>query len=516
MERTRRYPLAWLLIFGVVLALDWSTTTLSQTRPQAGISESSADVTQTLRQLPDGQRWIQHLNDDLLPFWTMKEALGDPEGNFPTYRCNDGSLYNPAKPCVELSDPDPMIKSIIHLDRDYVRMKARQVFAYGVAYHMTGEAKYLKIAREGYDFLRQKALRWDGSGSAGACSYFSGPQNDCKPERLERTSQDLAYAATGIAFYYYLTRDPLVLSELEALKEYIFRTYYDLARDSMAWVKQASRDNDNPDPGDNPDQIELVAQLDQVYAYMIWTAPTLPSRERILWKEDLRHLARIMVDQFYSPRTGLLWGSVTDVAHRKLGTDHMDFGHSVKAMWMIYEIGKLTGDVALEDFGRTHASKILELAYIPETGSWARRFNADGTVDQDKEWWILCELDEVAGTLALIDPAYAEYLLKTYAYWFSYMVDHKDHEIWHWVKADNRPNMRIPKQHSWKNGLHSFEHALVGYIICQQIHNKPVTLYFAFAKRPPQDEIQPYLFQGKVQSVESTSTGDKVVFTSVR
>jgi len=439
----------------------------------------------------------------------MKEALGSPIGNFPTYRCNDGTLFDPAKPCPELSDPDPTIKSIIKLDRDYVRMKARQVFVYGVAYHMTGEARYLSLARAGYDFLLQHAL--DKMGTAGAYSYFSGRDNVPGPGRLQRTSQDLAYAATGIGFYYYLTRDPSALRDLEALKEYIFRTYYDPARDLMGWVKQASPD------GDDPDQLELVAQLDQIYAYMIWVTPALPSKERARWKEDLRHLARMMVDQFYSPRNGLMWGSITDVAHHQLGTPHMDFGHSVKSMWMIYEIGHLTGDVALEDFGRTHASRILELAYIPETGSWARAFDAQGKIDQDKEWWILCELDEVTATLALSDPAYAEYLPKTYDYWFTYMVDHKNHEIWHWVNArDNRPNVRIPKQHSWKNGLHSFEHALVGYIICQQLHDKPVTLYFAFAKPPPQNEIQPYLYQGKIQSIQPTSAGYKVVFTSVR
>ena len=176
----------------------------------------------------------------------------------------------------------------------------------------------------------------------------------------------------------------------------------------MTWVKQPSPD------GDDPDQVELVAQLDQIYAYMIWVTPALPSQDRVSWKEDLRHLARIMVDQFYSPSTGLMWGSITDLAHRRLGTPHTDFGHSVKAMWMIYEIGKLTGDIALEDFGRTHAGRILELAYIPRTGSWGRGLNAEGKMDEDKEWWILCELDEVAGTLALADPAYAEYLPKTY------------------------------------------------------------------------------------------------------
>ena len=140
-----RKSLAIVFGLGVLLALHCSITTLAQKEPQAGTTQASVDITAILDSLPDGQRWIKHLNEDLLPFWTMKEALGSPIGNFPTYRCNDGSLYDPAKPCPELSDPDPNIKSIIKLDRDYVRMKARQVFAYGVAFHMTGEARYLSL-----------------------------------------------------------------------------------------------------------------------------------------------------------------------------------------------------------------------------------------------------------------------------------------------------------------------------------------------------------------------------------
>src|SRR3954468_20825648 len=62
---------------------------------QAMPAEPRVDVTELLKALPGGGRWMIHLNRDLLPFWTMPEALGNPVGNFPTYRCNDGSLFDP-------------------------------------------------------------------------------------------------------------------------------------------------------------------------------------------------------------------------------------------------------------------------------------------------------------------------------------------------------------------------------------------------------------------------------------
>ena len=43
------------------------------------------------------------------------------------------------------------------------------------------------------------------------------------------------------------------------------------------------------------------------------------------------------------------------------------------------------------------------------------------------------------------------------------------------------PSDMSPKQWEWKNAYHSFEHALVGYIVAQQLNDKPVTLYYAFS-----------------------------------
>ncbi len=111
-------------------------------------------------------------------------------------------------------------------------------------------------------------------------------------------------------------------------------------------------------------------------------------------------------------------------------------------------------------------------------------------------------MDQTAATFSLRDPSYAKYLPTTYAYWFKYMIDHEHGGTWHWVSAKNNlPDLSMPKQHSWKNAFHSFEHDLVGYITGQAIHNLPVTLYFAFEEIPENTQIRPYLFAAKVQSI---------------
>ena len=58
------------------------------------------------------------------------------------------------------------------------------------------------------------------------------------------------------------------------------------------------------------------------------------------------------------------------------------------------------------------------------------------------------------------------------------------------------PAGRGAKQHLWKNGYHSAEHALVSYLTAQELHGRPATLHFAFATTPPEAELRPYFFAG--------------------
>src|SRR5437867_966811 len=62
------------------------------------------EVTLRAADLPPAERWMQHLKEELLPFWDRAEALGTPVGNFPTYRCNDGSLPDRTNLCPELNN----------------------------------------------------------------------------------------------------------------------------------------------------------------------------------------------------------------------------------------------------------------------------------------------------------------------------------------------------------------------------------------------------------------------------
>ena len=178
-------------------------------------------------------------------------------------------------------------------------IKITQTFAYGVAYHLTGNVKFLEYAEAGANYLLQHAFDAQG----GAYTYRDVKTGAWGPARLERTSQDLAYALTGIGFLYYLTRKPKLADLLVQVNDYIFDTYYDPEAQLIRWVLQ-----DSPD-GDKTDQKEIVAQLDQIYGYMLLVGPILPEPHRKIWISRLKMLGRRLMQQFFAPSTDMFLGS---------------------------------------------------------------------------------------------------------------------------------------------------------------------------------------------------------------
>lgn len=468
--------------------------------PPLGVTTSERASRIGPDELPSIVRWREHLVSELLPYWMGPAAQGSPVGNFPTFRCNDGSGLRPDAPCPELSGHGWIVSE---LGRDYTRMKSRQAFVYGVAYHITGEEKYLLLAQAGVRWLRQHAYE-PATGSV--ISYWE----DGKPGPLigQRTTQDLAYAQLGLAFYYYLTREPEVLEDLVRVQRYIMERYWDpaLGGGQLRWVLE-----DGDAPGDSQRQ-ELVASLDQLNAYLLLVTPLLEDPALAAqWKRDTLTLAKLIKERYFAPELGMFWGTLHDQAQRRLGGRHTDFGHSIKAMWMLYLAGHTLGDEALVTFARPLVAPLLARAAQP-SGCWASGLRLDGSLDTGSQWWVFAELDQAAATLALREPveqgrapaAYARHLPASYQCWLTRFVDKTGGDTWPWIPASWTPEIYSrggpPKAFHWKSGYHAAEHALVAIITTAGLRGEPLPLYYAFAKTPAPDRIQPYYYRGTIRA----------------
>ncbi len=452
--------------------------------------------------VPPGARWLEHLNNDLLPFWTTDTALGTPVGAFPSIRCDDRSIYDPRKPCPEIGGDRPQLHA-----RHLVAL-SRQAYGYGVAFHLTGNPIYLAEMKAGIDFIRHNAM---DRANGGMATTQNLPTDTWGPAPELRTPQQLAYGLLGLSFYYYLTRDPDVLQDVLAVKNYIFEKY---AAPSGAIQWQPTTAN-----GTAREDKKLVAQLDQMNTYLVLLTPMLPEPIRSEWKESLVQLSKVMIEQFYSPADKLFFLSANQPTDRDLATTPTDFGHNAKALWMIRWAGLIAGHADVVAFSQDNAQALLTRAYLEDCGCWAEGVRPGGALDLDKSWWIYAELDQLAGTLALSDPKFAQYLPRAYDYWFTHFVDKEFGEVWNSVDGrTHAPVRQAPKQWEWKNAYHSFEHALIGYIVGQQLNDQPITLYYAFSSAEVARSALPYFYSGVIKSIEPVNQGQplqKVTFGNV-
>jgi mannose/cellobiose epimerase-like protein (N-acyl-D-glucosamine 2-epimerase family) len=440
--------------------------------------------------VPQGTRWLEHLNNDLLPFWNTETAFGKPLGAFPSIRCDDGTLYDERRPCPEIgANPPPNERYLVAL--------SRQAYGYGVAFHLTGQRIYLDAMKAGIGFIRQNAM---DRANGGMATIQNLSEDTWGPAPGFRTPQELAYGLLGMAFYYYLTRDPDVLRDVMMVKDYIFQKYT-LPGGALGWQLSPTAEVMREDK-------KLVAQLDQMNAYLVLLTPLLLEPAQSEWKVNLIQLSKVMINQFYSPSEKLFFRAANQPEDRVLATASTDFGHNAKALWMIRWTGLLTGHTELVEFAQDNAQALLARAYIADCGCWAGGVLAGGVKDLDKPWWIYAELDQLTGTLALNAPKFAQYLPRAYRYWFSHFVDTEFGEVW--TNVDGRthlPVRKMPKQWQWKNAYHSFEHALVGYIVAQALNDAPVTLYYAFPSDDMAKSAQPYYYSGNAIGMEVEAYG---------
>lgn len=434
-------------------------------------SPPAGEVPEALR----SATWIAHYEADLEPYWTSAAALGTPVGNYPTYRTMTG---------------EPAANT-----KRRPRMISRQIFAYVVGYLMTGEPTLLDHAQAGVTWLREHAI----DRTLGGCH----PELTADGAAIAgtRTAQDQAYCMLGLAAWYYLTRDPLAEADLLAGRDLLFDP-------DAFWDADAGRIRDALDQtmtsevdveGDGGS--ELVAQLDPINAFMLLVQPVLgdaADRERFL--ADLRALGQVILDDFR--QDGLIWGVSTKRGEYR--SKHADFGHAMKAVWMVLQIDKRLDDHPFHDDVAALADPLVTRAFDLDNGRWAKRPTSASAVEYGSDWWIYAEADQLTATLDLADGRHAARLAQTQAHWLTDYVDEVyPGEVIPGIKRDGSPVWSWPatdtaKCNEWKNGYHSTEHALVLSIVGAWREGEDVVLHFALPDEAADTlPVTPYVFQGR-------------------
>jgi mannose/cellobiose epimerase-like protein (N-acyl-D-glucosamine 2-epimerase family) len=429
---------------------------------------------------PNADLWLAHWQEDIRPYWDSADAMGEPPGNYPTFRDMSG-------------------KPTANRER-YARMISRQIYTYAIGFALSGDAALLQKARAGIDWLLAHA-KHPGLG------YF--PVLDEKGKPLpgnSKTAQDMAYCMLGFAAYHFVTGDESCEQEILEMRKLIM--------DGPFWDKSKGTVRDAMDEGLKAEVEfktagnDLVAVLDQINAYMLLFYNQTRSPEyRRIFLADLRGLADRLVAGFWEK--GIFWS--TELNRTDFRADHVDVGHTVKAYWMLYEIDSqwfaATGVHPYLAKLQPFLKPLLTSAYANGLGPWGKDFagSFDDVRADHPDWWMHCECDQFAARLSLADKSYVPLLSTTTAFWLnSGFIDRRRpargvHSGIRWDGSLHGDNEEWEsKAHFWKNGYHETEHALVLYLLSCQLQGRLALLYFAVpGKRSGVFQPQPYVFQGR-------------------
>ncbi len=213
-------------------------------------------------------RWLQHLNEDLIPFWTTADAIGDPVGMYPSMRCNDGTAFDAGSPCPEIASVNWMTP-----DQKYIIALSRQAYAYLVMFHMTGERKYLDLGKAGVDVILNDAR--DDLG--GTYEGYDVETEFWWHETGRFSIQKQSYALVAPAFYYYLTRDQAVFDEIEEIRQSVL-LHHRFDEDGLyGWARKGEV------AAEKTRRYAITAYLDQLNTFYTLLAPIAPKPLRQVW-----------------------------------------------------------------------------------------------------------------------------------------------------------------------------------------------------------------------------------------
>jgi mannose/cellobiose epimerase-like protein (N-acyl-D-glucosamine 2-epimerase family) len=445
-----------------------------------GTAAGPVDVPEVL----SGDRWLRHHREDLMPYWDMPEALGEPVGNFPSFRGRNGELL-PATG----NNPNRGLSTL-----------ARGVYGYSLAFMLTGEERYLTYARAGIDWIDAKAKDPVHGGYFGLLDASGQPVNPLANKEVF----DLASLGLAYGMYFNVTRDPAVEAELLAVRDLLFEKYYDpvgnRVMDALTYDLATE-----VDPGNNGGDITdlLVPGTALLLPYLELLSD--PGR-RTQFRDDLRRVTDILITRHKDSESATnpwwFWGRT--LRFGSFGANLTDFGHNIKSYEMIHNANQVFPDRPWTSLAADR-EVLMTRAWDSAASRWNERLRSllPGAVERDSAWWVHAEADQTLAALDLTNGFAHQTQLATSAQSFlDVFVDDESPARETFARISRvAADTDLRKSFFGKNMLHAHEHALIMYLHGRALEGRPARLYYAF----PEDQAlsavaKPYWFDAAGQT----------------
>jgi len=448
-----RRPLAWtgILAAAFIAAVAAGLSGVSQTAPSP-----AAPPAQARARLLAPEFWRVQALKDLIPFWA--EHAPDPEGG--GFFMNLSRDWRPLPPY----DQVPALVS-------------RHVFGFSAAYLLSGEPKYLDVARRGAEFLFAKAWDPDYGG------WFDKLTRDGRPLVETKSISLQLYTNVGLTLYYVASGDDRALAFVRKSVD-IQRTK---GRDPEfgGYVQALNRDLTVLDDGKNKH-----AHYGYVGSLLLNLYLATRDPEVLAWEKELSDLSL----EHLTDRHGWLHGfrSRLDREWKMTpalvdGREVVSTGAQLTGALAFLRLYHQSGDRKYLEAGRRLGELVTRYGFDPERGCWYDLLEAappHRPVAKPVIWWwvqiygsfLQLQLHQATG-----DPACLDRFRKSEEFYDSRFRDRERGGVFGSVAPDGAflGEGRKASDSDWHTSYHELEHALLNYLYLSLYVNKTrATLHY--------------------------------------
>lgn len=357
----------------------------------------------------------------------------------------------------------------------YPAMISRQVYGFSAAYLLSGDRKYLEVARGAVDYLMEHAWDRQYGGWFGALTQTGEPKDSTKSVDLQ------LYTDVGLAMYYFVTGDEQVLSHIKESvrirRSYAhdeeFGGYYQVLNRNLT-VKDSSKSKHS--------------HFGYTSSLLINLSMATRDPEILSFAEELM---QISIVRMTDPQEGWLHGFRSRFDRRWNltpvivdGKEVISAGAQLTGALAFLRLYELTGKELYRKKGVALGEQTIRYAWDSTRGGWydvVERMpphSLQGT--PTVSWWIQCygsflqiHLYRITG-----EKRYLDQFQKMAAFWNQFLMDREFGGVFSTVSADGAP-IDSEKAVVWKASYHEMEHALLNYLYLNlYVNQKPAVLHF--------------------------------------
>jgi mannobiose 2-epimerase len=354
---------------------------------------------------------------------------------------------------------------------------SRQVFGFSAAYMLSGEGRYLDIARGGVSYLFEHA--WDKQYRG----WYDRLTREGKPAADTKSVALRLYTDVGLTEYFLASGDPAVLDRVRASVDIQKGMAFDAEKGGYA--QTLARDLSVIDYGKNKH-----AHYGYVGSLLLNLYLADRDPEILAWQRELMSLsASRQVDgegwwHGFRNKLDRDWRMTTTPLE---GREVVSVGAELTAALALLRLYHQSGERKYLELGRDLAERLNRYAYDPATGAWREFLERKAPYRPAGEsatwWWI-----QIYGSLLQLqmyrvtgDARYLDVFKKSEEFFETRFRDREKGGVYGQVRFDGSVLNEGRKASSgeWHTSYHEMEHAFLNYLyLSLYVHRRPAVLHF--------------------------------------